>query len=318
MNNDNCCLREIAQKLHVTKRTVDNVLKKYSSTGSVKDQPGRGRKRKLSYTEKEKMVKKAKGGKDAPEIAREYSAKRGRISERTVQRALKEEGLSYLIIQETEALTEKNRKKRLKYAKENRRLKWSKVLFSDEKTFHVGGGSHKRWQDPQHRLKREVFRHPKKLHVWAAAGYFMKSKLFFFTKNLDSDLYQEIIENRLAEKHLTYASDCPKSLRKKWKFLQDNSRIHKAGASMEKLEDMIGNRLIEHPPQSPDLNIVEDIWSHLNRKVQEKNITDIEHLKSTLQREWQKLSFDVIRASVNSMPTRLKDVKNLHGRRTNY
>ena len=204
------------------------------------------------------------------------------------------------------------------HAKARRRFPWQNVLFSDEKTFEVGSGPSRAWQNPHDRVTRSSFRHPQKLHVWAAAGYYMKCDLFFFTQNLNSALYTDIIKKRLTEKKIRYASDAPASLRKKWPFLQDNSRIHKSGISMQTLTETLGNRLIDHPPQSPDLNIVEDLWSYLNRKVQEANVKDLKKLKSVLQREWRKMRFEIIRTSVDSMSARLKEVINLDGQRTHY
>jgi len=87
---------------------------------------------------------------------------------------------------------------------------------------------------------------------------------------------------------------------------------------MQTLTETLGNRLIDHPPQSPDLNIVEDLWSYLNRKVQEANVKDLKKLKSVLQREWRKMRFEIIRTSVDSMSARLKEVINLDGQRTHY
>ena len=145
-------------------------------------------------------------------------------------------------------LSEDNRRKRLQYSKEMKDFSWDQVLFSDEKTFQVGAGPSRQWQYPQHRVKRQVMRHPRKLHVWAAAGYYMKCKLFFFTDNLNSGLYEKIIKKNLSEKGVNFAPGTPPRLKKKWFFLQDNSPIHKSGAVMELLEKMLPNRIIEHPP----------------------------------------------------------------------
>ena len=38
-------IRDIAKKLGINKNTVSNIVKKHKSTGSVKDLPGRGRKK---------------------------------------------------------------------------------------------------------------------------------------------------------------------------------------------------------------------------------------------------------------------------------
>ncbi len=69
------------------------------------------------------------------------------------------------------------------------------------------------------------------------------------------------------------------NLNKKWLFLQDNARYHKTTKSMEKVEEMVGDRYIEHPAKSPDLNPMEDMWSYLDRKVKEARCKTIKSLK---------------------------------------
>jgi len=71
----------------------------------------------------------------------------------------------------------------------------------------------------------------------------------------------------------------------KWRFLQDNDPKHKAAATMQLLREKLGDRIIAHPANSPDLNIMEDLWSYFNRKVQAAKITTMQGLKRTLTRE---------------------------------
>ena len=94
----------------------------------------------------------------------------------------------------------------------------------------------------------------------------MKTKLYFFTENLTAVLYRSILKMRLPEKELIYAPDRPGSLPANWAFLQDNDPKHKAKSTMRFLKRRVRNCLISHPAQSPDLNVLEDIWSYLDRK----------------------------------------------------
>ena len=48
-----------------------------------------------------------------------------------------------------------------------------------------------------------VTRYPPKLHVWAAAGYYFKTKLYFVTENMNQTLYQRITKANLKEKNMT-------------------------------------------------------------------------------------------------------------------
>ena len=127
-------------------------------------------------------------------------------------------------------------------------------------------------------------KHAPKLHIWAAIGSYAKTKLFLFQESMDSDLYTKILRKNLKETRLLYAPDTPKNLRKKWKFLQDNSSVHKSRKSMAVVEELVGDRLIVHPPLSPDLNVIEDMWSYLDRKVKEARVTSICQLKRVLNK----------------------------------
>lgn len=107
----------------------------------------------------------------------------------------------------------------------------------------------------------------------------MKTKLYFFTENLTADLYRRILKMRLPEKELIYAPDRPGSLPANWAFLQDNDPKHKAKSTMRFLKRRVRDRLISHPAQSPDLNVLEDIWSYLDRKIKEADVKTVGALK---------------------------------------
>ena len=100
---DHLSQRAIAKRMEISRITVTELLHKYHESGSVKDRPGRGRKRKMTEEDKKEMVKKAKKGTDAPVLAREFTKKTGiAITERTVERTLRESKLRYLPKQKVE------------------------------------------------------------------------------------------------------------------------------------------------------------------------------------------------------------------------
>ena len=68
------------------------------------------------------------------------------------------------------------------------------------------------WQVPGKKKKHPVKRYPQKINVWAAAGSFMKSQLYFFKKNMDAPLYQTVVKRRLRNDRITFAPDAPASL----------------------------------------------------------------------------------------------------------
>jgi transposase len=307
--------KTIASKLKIQQNAVTEVLKKYEETGTVHDRPGRGAKRKLSAEETKEVIKKAKRGETAPQISRECETE---VDPRTIQRTLKREGFAYLNVVEKEHLTQTQIERRLEYAEEMKDYDWKRVLCSDEKSFWLGSGVQKQWQKPGKRKSREVRKHPRKLHVWGAIGYYAKAKLFYFEENLTKELYQQILTSRLKDNALTFSSDAPKSLTRKWVFLQDNDPKHTAKKSKETIEKLVGDRFLSHPSNSPDLNPMEDIWSYLDRKVKERNVTTINGLKRILTQEWNSMDWAEIRSSVESMPDRINECIELKGKRTHY
>ncbi|GFT26609.1 transposable element Tcb2 transposase [Trichonephila clavipes] len=81
---------------------------------------------------------------------------------------------------------------------------------------------------------------------------------------------------------------------------QDNDPKHTAFVVKEWLLYHCRNQL-NTPPQSPELNVIENLWSHLERAVQNQ-ITCKEQLKSVLQEEWLNIAPETTRHLVESMP----------------
>ena len=65
---------------------------------------------------------------------------------------------------------------------------------------------------------------------------------------------------------------------------------------------------MEWPPQSPDLNIIEAIWDHLDRKKIEKHPKSQEEMWEVLQNAWNNISADVLQKLKESIPKRIQAV----------
>lgn len=64
----------------------------------------------------------------------------------------------------------------------------------------------------------------------------------------------------------------------RYKFLQDNAPSHRAGATKEWLTNRKVT-LVNHPPQSPDLNPIEFVWNIMKDYVESKKPLNEQELR---------------------------------------
>jgi len=154
--------------------------------------------------------------------------------------------------------------------------------------------------------------------VWGGIGYYFKTPLVICKQkaNLNSRGYLNILKKHLPPK--TTNQDCPQGKEDDWKFLQDNAAIHKTDDVMDYLEKEAPYYIRKYSPNSPDFNIIEDIWSQMNEELNKYKITSLGSLKRHLKQIWKNLSWNKVRRSVDSLPNRLNECIKLNGERTSY
>uniref|UniRef100_A0A3B4UGX7 Uncharacterized protein n=1 Tax=Seriola dumerili TaxID=41447 RepID=A0A3B4UGX7_SERDU len=72
--------------------------------------------------------------------------------------------------------------------------------------------------------------------------------------------------------------------------------------------------VMDWPPQSPDLNPIEQIWSELENKLDRSIIHSKESIWLELQKAWENISVEVLRKYMDTMPERCAAVKGGHTR----
>ena len=77
---------------------------------------------------------------------------------------------------------------------------------------------------------------------------------------------------------------------------------------------------MEWPAQSPDLNIIENIWLYMKRELQKSavDITTKNDLLREIQSVWRNIELDYIRDLYQSIPDRLNNVIEMKGHLTKY
>lgn len=100
-------------------------------------------------------------------------------------------------------------------------------------------------------------------------------------------------------------------------FQQDNAPCHTSRVSMSWFEKK-GIKVMKWPPQSPDLNPIENLWSELGKRVRIHKTNSKKELEAKLHDEWLKIENQTCAKLVANMKTRIKAVIKAKGGVTKY
>lgn len=183
---------------------------------------------------------------------------------------------------------------------------WKFVVFTDEKKFNIDGPDGYNYYF--HDLRKEerfLTRHHSReggVMVWGAITYYGTLELEVVSSKMTGNSYKMMLENKFPKIREIFGP-LP------WIFQQDNAPVHTAGVvrnwiSMQNVETL------SWPPYSPDLNIIENVWGWLTRKVYENGRqfeTKTELIRS-IRAAWSEISLNYLESIYNSMPNRIFDV----------
>lgn len=144
--------------------------------------------------------------------------------------------------------------------------------------------------------------------VWGGISEFLQTDLVVVEGHVDSEVYIETIlegSNTIGEMDKLLGA-------KQWRLQQDGATAHTSRRTMKFLRKRC-KVLKNWPPNSPDLNPIEHLWSILDVLLRASPPNTIEQLKATVVSEWNKLSFELLHNLVASMEGRLQKVIDLAG-----
>jgi transposase len=109
-------------------------------------------------------------------------------------------------------------------------------------------------------------------------------------------------------------------------FMQDNACIYTAKKVKKWFEDK-GILVMDWPPYSPDLNLIEHLWVQLKEWIQDhypelnemgKSEEDYQRLFQAIREGWEAIGQDAINDLIKSMDTRVNCVLKAKGWYTRY
>lgn len=225
----------------------------------------------------------------------------------TVNRIAKEMNFVSVLTQKQEKLTDRQKEYRVKFCNDVRLwfgflLPW---VFTDESMLVLNPVKRRirliRGIDLPAKFM-EVTGYPVKIMVWGAVGRGFKSPLLRVTKSLTAMEYQNLLESGrvfelLNERYGQFA----------YIFQQDGARPHTAKSTIAFLRER-AEILPEHihwPASSPDLNVIENLWSIMKYRMRYDVIHDGDSMFSEASRVWQEISMTVIDNLVAEFSPRL-------------
>ena len=210
--------------------------------------------------------------------------------------------------------------------------RWNGVLFSDETHIEIWRDTYRTRsvrrsaEDDRFNPKfiRKTVKHPLKLMVW---GCFGNGKLGHLVIVPDKDEEDGGKRSQKRCNQYTYRDILEEYLRPSMEetgtkiFVQDNATCHTAKSMKAWFDDNKDIELLLWPPQSADMNPIENLWDLLMQEAGKLPMaTSREQLKTRIIQAWDNLGerTEVLQSLCDSMPRRIQRLREAGGGTTKY
>lgn len=312
---DKLSVRAIAKKYKLSHKFCRTWANRYKKTGAVDRQKGSGAPRKLKPSEYKKLKATIKKENSCATAAEKF-----KVSHVTAWRYSQLLNLKCKKRKRAPRLTDSQKAERLAFAKKYVKKPlafWKKWVFSDEKKYYMFQLKKTQWCDADEEPEVQgTWAVPPQCYIWAAVSWHGKTKLRKINGGLTAPKYIEILKDTLLPAKDDLAAD-PTD----WTFQQDQTSRGAHGAHLTRrwLAENVPHTCFPWPANSPDLNIIENVWRILNHEIQKKKPKTADAYWRALQRCWNtQVAQEKIQNLVKSMQRRLRAVIAADGGNTKY
>jgi transposase len=311
---------EVSQSLDIPVSTCNAIYRKWQETGTVEDIKQGGRPPKVTEEEEKMLVETAKTHPDMSltQLMGEIDAP---FSKATSWRLLKDNGFNNRTLPEKWAVSDYHRQLRLEWAKEYVHKPdeyWQNVIFTDESMIQNNPHKQTYWVSEDTILPSvERDRWQASVLCWGAISYQGNCILECMDGTMNGRVYLDILKRRLLK---NYPALSPQTKRgagmKRLIYQHDGSKVHgeKNVTSYFTSKEI---EVIKWPAKSPDLNLIEAVWSQLKYKLK-RSYQNKEELVEDICNCWESIPFSLIENLYKSMNRRIQAVIAAEGGPTDY
>jgi len=232
------------------------------------------------------------------------------VTPRTIRRSLNEMNYRNSTPVRVPKLTSKHKQQRIEWCKKHLRFDWKKMIFSDETMIELDRCKIRQWHPKGKRPAKQSPKFTRKLMFWSAICGTRSGPLVKILGTLKSEGYIELIQSHL----LPWME---KNELQEHIFQQDNATCHVSRMTRSFFESK-NIRLVGWPPNSPDLNPIENLWGILKTEVEKRSPKTIDELEAVALEEWRKISPSTILKTVKTMTKRINQVLKRNGEKCDY
>lgn len=304
---------DISKIFNVNYNSVKTIIQRFKKTGATKIKKRIGRSKKLTPRNERIILRELKKNRRQTKqhLLNTFNNNQNvKISARTLKRFVNKKGYKKCKAIKKPFISSKNRKLRELWAKNHLSWsldQWKQIVWSDE--CHIEHDNQKNilvWRKPNEKLINDCTKGTLKsgrfsITIWGCIGWEGVGPIKILEGKLNSKKYIKLLNDVHNEIKIKFGDNI--------KFQDDNAPIHRASNVTQWKND---NKIesIEWVPQSPDLNVIENVWSHLKRELgkNDKIPSNIEILKNQVIHVWSNISPSYIQNLITSMNKRCSSV----------